>query len=57
MLSLKQQDGEVGGFQCVPELFTNFDEWVKTQPADRDPMHPDTTGLSVVNIEMEPATS
>ncbi len=53
VLSLKKQDGEVGGFQCVPELFENFEDWVKTQPADRDPMHPDTTGLKVVNIDME----
>jgi len=53
VLSLKKQDGDVGGFQCVPELFYNFDEWVKTQPADRDPMHPDMTGLQTVNIEME----
>jgi hypothetical protein len=52
VLSLKQQDAEVGGFQCVPELFSRFDEWVKTQPADRDPMHPDMTGLEIVNIEM-----
>jgi hypothetical protein len=54
VLSLQKQDGDVGGFQCVPELFENFEEWVKTQPADRDPMHPDTTGLTVVNIDMEP---
>ena len=45
VLSLKKQDGDVGGFQCVPELFSNFDAWVKTQPADRDPMHPDISGL------------
>ena len=45
VLSLKKQDGDVGGFQCIPELFSNFDAWVKTQPADRDPMHPDTSGL------------
>ena len=54
VLSLKKQDGDIGGFQCMPELFYNFDEWVKTQPADRDPMHPDTTGLTITNIEMEP---
>ena len=54
VLSLKKQDGDVGGFQCVPELFYGFDEWVKTQPADRDPMHPDMTGLKTVNIDMEP---
>ncbi|WP_413991426.1 phytanoyl-CoA dioxygenase family protein [Labrys okinawensis] len=53
VLSLQKQDGDVGGFQCIPELFHGFENWVKTQPADRDPMHPDTTGLSIVNIEME----
>jgi len=53
VLSLKKQDGDVGGFQCIPELFHGFDEWVKTQPADRDPMHPDTTGLNITNIDME----
>jgi len=53
VLSLKKQDGDVGGFQCIPELFANFDAWVKTQPDDRDPMHPDTTGLAITNIEME----
>jgi hypothetical protein len=54
VLSLKRQDGDVGGFQCIPWLFEHFESWVKTQPADRDPMHPDTNGLDVVNIEMEP---
>lgn len=32
VLSLAKQDGEVGGFQCVPELFSGFDTWVRTQP-------------------------
>jgi hypothetical protein len=53
VLSLKKQDGEVGGFQCVPWLFQHFEEWVKTQPEDRDPMHPDMAGQHAVNIEME----
>ena len=53
VLSLRKQDGDVGGFQCIPELFYNFDEWVKTQPADRDPMHPDTNGLKIINVEMD----
>ena len=54
VLSLVKQDSAIGGFQCIPELFYNFEEWVKTQPADRDPMHPDTTGLTITNIDMEP---
>ncbi|MCR4268031.1 phytanoyl-CoA dioxygenase family protein [Nitratireductor sp. ZSWI3] len=53
VLSLKKQDGDVGGFQCIPELFEHFDEWVTTQPEDRDPMHPDTTGFRITNIDME----
>lgn len=53
VLSLAPQDAETGGFQCVPELFSGFEEWVRTQPADRDPMHPDTTGLRIVNVSME----
>ena len=35
-------------------LFEHFEEWVKTQPEDRDPMHPDMAGQTVVNIDMEP---
>ncbi|MDW5318024.1 phytanoyl-CoA dioxygenase family protein [Rhizobium sp. PL01] len=54
VLSLKKQDGDVGGFQCIPWLFEHHQQWVDTQPTDRDPMHPDTTGLDVINIEMEP---
>jgi hypothetical protein len=53
VLSLAKQDHEVGGFQCVPELFWGFDAWEQTQPADRDPMHPDVTGLTIVNVDME----
>ena len=54
VLSLSKQDPEVGGFQAVPELFNNFETWVKTQPPDRDPMHPDITGLEVVYVPLEP---
>jgi hypothetical protein len=53
VLSLVRQDEAIGGFQCIPELFNGFDDWVKTQPADRDPLHPDLTGLRITNVEME----
>ncbi|MEX0954086.1 MAG: phytanoyl-CoA dioxygenase family protein [Rhizobiaceae bacterium] len=53
VLSLKKQDAETGGFQCVPYLFEHFDEWVKTQPEDRNPILPDMTGLERENISME----
>jgi hypothetical protein len=54
VLSLMPQDHETGGFQCVPYLFEHFDKWKATQPQDRDPKHPDMTGLERENIEMAP---
>lgn len=53
VLSLLPQGGDVGGFQCVPGLFNRFDEWLKIQPPDRDPMHPDVSGFEIVNVEMD----
>ena len=54
VLSLLPQDLETGGFQCVPYLFEHFDEWVATQPEDRNPLLPDMTGIERVNITAEP---
>ncbi len=54
VLSLKPQTSETGGFQCVPYLFEHFDEWVKTQPADRNPLLPDMAGMSRENIDLDP---
>ena len=45
VLSLVDHEPEMGGFQCVPELFRTLEEWRKTQPADRDPWKPDTDRL------------
>jgi len=36
-----QTDPEMGGFQCIPELFRTYDTWKLTQPADRDRFKPD----------------
>lgn len=52
VLSLNAHNPEVGGFQCVPELFTDFCEWEGKQASGRDPMHPDIKGLTVVNIDL-----
>lgn len=54
VLSIKEQDIETGGFQAVPYLFQNYEEWVATQPADRDPICPDMTGLSRENVDLGP---
>jgi len=53
VLSLVDTTPEMGGFQCIPELYRDFPEWVKTQPEDRDPHHPDTTGYEPKKITQE----
>jgi hypothetical protein len=50
-----QTDENMGGFQCIPWLFRNYDEWKKTQPEDRDRFQPDITGLEdkIVKVPLE----
>ncbi len=48
-----QTDEEMGGFQCIPELFRNYDTWKLTQPDDRNHFKPDTSGLKLEKIKME----
>ena len=40
-----QTDENMGGFQCIPALFRNYETWKLTQPADRNHFKPDTTGF------------
>ena len=48
-----QMDEEMGGFQCIPELFRTYDTWKLTQPDDRNHFKPDTTGFEMEKIKME----
>ena len=50
-----QTDPQMGGFQCIPWLFRNYDAWKQTQPADRDPFQPDVRGLEdkIVKVPLE----
>ncbi|HET7116162.1 MAG TPA: phytanoyl-CoA dioxygenase family protein [Hanamia sp.] len=48
-----QTDEEMGGFQCIPELFRTYDTWKLTQPESRDHFKPDTTGFVPEKIKME----
>ena len=50
-----QTDEQMGGFQCIPWLYRNYEEWASTQPADRDKFQPDITGLEskVVKVALE----
>ncbi len=40
-----QTDMEMGGFQCIPWLYRNYDSWKQSQPEDRNRFQPDTKGL------------
>lgn len=48
-----QTDENMGGFQCIPELYRTYDTWKLTQPADRNYFQPDTTGFEKVKVKME----
>jgi hypothetical protein len=48
-----QMDEEMGGFQCIPELFRTYDTWKLTQPENRDHFKPDTTGFVPEKVKME----
>jgi len=40
-----QNDEDMGGFQCIPELYRTYDTWKLSQPKDRDRFQPDISGL------------
>ena len=48
-----QMDENMGGFQCVPELYRTYDTWKLTQPEDRDHYKPDTSGFEIVKVKLE----
>ncbi|MFL0161539.1 phytanoyl-CoA dioxygenase family protein [Aquirufa salirivi] len=48
-----QTDENMGGFQCIPELYRTYDTWKLSQPEDRDRFKPDTTGFQLTKIKME----
>lgn len=50
-----QKDEQMGGFQCIPWLYRNYDSWKLSQPEDRDRFQPDTSGLEekIVKVKME----
>lgn len=50
-----QTDENMGGFQCIPELFRTYDTWKLSQPADRDRFKPDITGFEdqLVKVRLE----
>ena len=49
-----QTDENMGGFQCIPWLYRNYDSWKLTQPEDRDHFQPDISELGdkIVKVKM-----
>lgn len=50
VLYLTDTTEDQGGFQCVPGMHRMLEEWVKTQPPNRNPRAPDLTGLEVRKV-------
>lgn len=50
-----QLDENMGGFQCIPWLYRNYDTWKLAQPENRDHFQPDVSKLEdkIVKVKME----
>ena len=50
-----QTDINMGGFQCIPWLFQNYDLWKLEQPEDRNRFQPDISGIEnyIEKVAME----
>ncbi|MCK0147504.1 phytanoyl-CoA dioxygenase family protein [Arenibacter sp. F26102] len=50
-----QTDENMGGFQCIPWLYRNYDSWKLDHPKDRDRFKPDVSDLQdrIVKVKME----
>ena len=56
VLALEDQtDLSMGGFQCIPWLYKNYNLWKKSQPKNRDRFKPDVSGLKdeIVKVPLE----
>ena len=53
VLSLVDTDEEVGGFQCVPEIFREFEAWKAAQPPGRDGWRPDLGDMTPTFIPLK----
>tara|TARA_Y100000385_G_C13059518_1_gene623654 strand:+ start:68 stop:1015 length:948 start_codon:yes stop_codon:yes gene_type:complete len=50
-----QTEQDMGGFQCIPWLYRNYDTWKLSQPEDRDRFQPNTKGLEnkIIKVSLE----
>ena len=49
-----QNDKDMGGFQCIPWLYRNYDSWKLGQPEDRDHFKPNVNDLTehIVKVKL-----
>jgi hypothetical protein len=50
LVYLVDVDPDMGPFHCIPEIYRDLPGWAATQPADRNPFVPDTTGHTPVRM-------
>jgi len=50
-----QEDENMGGFQCIPELYRTYDTWKLTQPTNRDRFKPDVSEFKdkIVKVKLK----
>ncbi len=53
VLALTDTAENMGGFQCIPEMYRELGAWIARQPADRDPRRPDYSGYSITKLGMK----
>jgi len=53
VLALTDTDENMGGFQCIPELYKELEDWVKQQQdAQQVPSTPDISGYSITKVPL-----
>jgi hypothetical protein len=53
VLALSDTTPETGGFQCVPALYRELENWCMNQPVGRDPFVPDLSGYETEFVPMK----
>lgn len=53
VVALADTTADMGGFQCVPEIYRRLDDWVAEQPEDWNPRFPDISGYEVTPVPMQ----